>query len=143
MRSRPSVDGPPECFDYMECHNGGTKTFESDKCWCLCPDTWQGDFDCSKPTRDVTYLEPGSDICKLRTQAFCNCSYSASSPYCYRFGALYRWSVMVAQWENECISLSVLSVARVQLPTTAEYFKGLSLADHMCSSYTIWEDQRP
>jgi len=32
---------------------------------------------------------------------------------------------MMAQWENECISLSVLSVARVQLPAVAKYFNGL------------------
>ena len=32
--------------------------------------------------------------------------------------------VLIAQWENECISLSVHPVARVQLPATAEYFKG-------------------
>jgi len=38
---------------------------------------------------------------------------------------------MMAQWENECISLSVLSIARVQFPAMAEYFKGsFSLADH-------------
>jgi len=65
MRTRPSVDGAPDCFADLVCENGGTKTFESDKCWCLCPATWQGDFDCSKPTRDVTDYEPGSDICKL------------------------------------------------------------------------------
>ena len=40
--------------------------------------------------------------------------------------------VVIAQWESECISLSVLPVARVQLPTMAEYYKGFSLADHMC-----------
>ena len=33
--------------------------------------------------------------------------------------------VMIAQWENECISLSVLSVARVQFLIMGEYFKGL------------------
>jgi len=32
---------------------------------------------------------------------------------------------MIAQWENECIPLSVLPVARVQLPAVAEYFKWL------------------
>jgi len=31
--------------------------------------------------------------------------------------------VMIAQWENECVSLSVLSVARVQFPAEVEYFK--------------------
>ena len=31
--------------------------------------------------------------------------------------------VMIAQWENECISLSVLSAARIQLPGLTEYFK--------------------
>jgi len=33
-------------------------------------------------------------------------------------------SVLVAQWENECISLSVLPMARVQHPGLAKYFKG-------------------
>jgi len=37
---------------------------------------------------------------------------------------------MIAQWENEFISLSFLSLARVQFPATVEYFKGFSLADH-------------
>jgi len=37
--------------------------------------------------------------------------------------------VMIAQWENACISLCVLPVARVHFPAVAEYFKGLSLAD--------------
>jgi len=32
--------------------------------------------------------------------------------------------VMVAQWENECISLSVPSAARVQFLAVAEHFKG-------------------
>ena len=31
--------------------------------------------------------------------------------------------VMIAQWENECISLSVLPVTRVRYPAMAEYFK--------------------
>jgi len=55
-----------------------------------------------------------------------------------------RGPVMIAQWENECISqsilsvarimivqrenegvsLSILSAARVQFPAVAEYFKG-------------------
>ena len=32
--------------------------------------------------------------------------------------------VMIAQWENDCISLSVFPVARVQFPAMAQYFKG-------------------
>ena len=36
----------------------------------------------------------------------------------------------MAKWENEWISLSVLSVARVQFPAVAENFKGFPLADH-------------
>jgi len=39
---------------------------------------------------------------------------------------------MIAQWENECISLSVLSVARDQFVASAVYFERLSLADHAC-----------
>jgi len=38
--------------------------------------------------------------------------------------SLYRPSVKISQWENECIPLSILSVARVQFPSMAEYFKG-------------------
>jgi len=38
---------------------------------------------------------------------------------------------MIAQWENECISLSVLPVARVQCPEVVEYFKEFFLADHI------------
>jgi len=33
---------------------------------------------------------------------------------------------VIGLWENECISLSVLSVARVQSPTGMVYSKGLS-----------------
>ena len=43
--------------------------------------------------------------------------------------------VMIAQWENECISLrsslSVLTVGPPCGPTMAEYFTGFSLADHV------------
>jgi len=42
---------------------------------------------------------------------------------------------MMTQWENECISLSVRSVARVQFPAVAEYFKGFSLADHFLPTH--------
>ena len=38
--------------------------------------------------------------------------------------------VMIAQWENECISLPVLSVAQVRFPVVAEYCKGFSLVNH-------------
>jgi len=40
-------------------------------------------------------------------------------------------SVTIAQWENEYIALSVLSVARVQCSAMAEYPKGLLL-------YRVW-----
>ena len=33
---------------------------------------------------------------------------------------------MIEQWENECTLLAVLSMARVRLPSVAEYFKGFS-----------------
>ena len=39
---------------------------------------------------------------------------------------------MIAQWENECISLSVFSMAWVKFPAMVKYFKGFSPADHMC-----------
>lgn len=70
IRTQESVDGPPDCFSDLVCENGGTATFEADKCWCICPDSWQGDFDCSKPTRDVYGLPAGSDICELCSLVF-------------------------------------------------------------------------
>jgi len=40
-------------------------------------------------------------------------------------------SVLIAQWESECVSLSVFFVARVQFPAVGEKIsRGLSLADH-------------
>jgi len=36
---------------------------------------------------------------------------------------------MIAQWENDCLSLSVHFVAWVQFSVVVEYFEGLSLAD--------------
>jgi len=38
---------------------------------------------------------------------------------------------MIAQWENERISLSALSAARAQLPALDKDFKRFSLADHV------------
>ena len=38
--------------------------------------------------------------------------------------------VIIAQWENECISLSVLSVGRVQFPAVTSTSREFSLADH-------------
>jgi len=48
---------------------------------------------------------------------------------------------MIAQWENECISLSVLFVARVHFPVMAKYFKGCPRADHTLptSSEPAWQ----
>jgi len=36
----------------------------------------------------------------------------------------FRLSVMIAQWENKCILLSVIPVTRVQFLAVAEYLKG-------------------
>jgi len=36
--------------------------------------------------------------------------------------------VMIAQWDNECISLSVLYMAWVQFSVVTQYFKGFLLA---------------
>ena len=41
---------------------------------------------------------------------------------CISLSVLSMARVMIAQWENECISLSVLSMARVHIPVIAEYF---------------------
>ena len=38
---------------------------------------------------------------------------------------------MIAQWENECTSLSVIPVARVQFPATVGYSRDFSLADRI------------
>jgi len=43
---------------------------------------------------------------------------------CISLSVLPVARVMIAQWENGCISLSVLSMARVQFPAVAEMFKG-------------------
>jgi len=42
---------------------------------------------------------------------------------CISLSVLSMVRVIIAQWENECISLSVLSMVRVQFPAAAEYFK--------------------
>jgi len=44
---------------------------------------------------------------------------------CISLSVLTVARVMIAQWDNERLSLSVLPVAWVQFPTMAEYFKGL------------------
>ena len=48
---------------------------------------------------------------------------------CISLSVLPVGRVMIAQWENECIPLSVLSIARVQFPVVAKYFKEFSLTD--------------
>jgi len=40
---------------------------------------------------------------------------------CISLSVLSRARVMIAQWENGCISLAVLSIAGVQIPTMAEW----------------------
>ena len=54
---------------------------------------------------------------------------------CISLSVLFLAQVMIAQWENECISLSDLSVARVQFPAVAEYFKRFIPTDHNRSTY--------
>ena len=50
-----------------------------------------------------------------------------SSPYQWHkvscLSVLSVARVMIAQWENECISVCVLPVARVQFPAVTENFK--------------------
>ena len=46
------------------------------------------------------------------------------NPYVYNCHRRQWCSVTIAQWENECISRSVLPVAWVQFAAAAEYFKG-------------------
>jgi len=43
---------------------------------------------------------------------------------CISLSVLSVAQVMITQRENECISLSVLSVARVQFPAVAEFIMG-------------------
>jgi len=43
---------------------------------------------------------------------------------CISLSVLPMARVMIAQWENECISLAVLFMAQVQFLTVAKYFKG-------------------
>lgn len=61
-RAQKSVDGPPPCHDDTQCENGGTPTYEADRCWCLCTSEWTSDK-CELPVQDVAYMKPGSDIC--------------------------------------------------------------------------------
>jgi len=49
---------------------------------------------------------------------------------CISLSVLSEARVMIAQWENECISLSVLSVARIFFPVMVEFLRNFSLADH-------------
>jgi len=49
----------------------------------------------------------------------------------------YLQPIMIAQWENESISLSVLSMVRALFPAVAEYLRDFSLADH--SLLTSWQ----
>ena len=42
---------------------------------------------------------------------------------CISLSVLSVARIMIAQRETECISLSVLSVALIQFPVMAEYFK--------------------
>ncbi|XP_067942391.1 uncharacterized protein [Watersipora subatra] len=65
-REAVSIDGPPPCWNANVrpvCFNGGEPRYEAEKCWCDCPPTWLGHNDCSLPTRDVTDLPAGSNIC--------------------------------------------------------------------------------
>ena len=55
---------------------------------------------------------------------------SSVGELCISLSVLPVARVMIAQWENECISLSVLYVPQVQSPAMAEYFTGFSLADY-------------
>ena len=56
-------------------------------------------------------------------------------------------SVIIAQWQNECISLSILSEALVRLPFVAECFPGCShnfreVMGAAKSSLAHWKDTR-
>ena len=46
---------------------------------------------------------------------------------CIALSVFFMAWVMIAQWENECIALSVFFMARVQFPAVAEgFFPGRS-----------------
>jgi len=62
-RQNPAMVGPPSCASNTQCFNGGTAVFEANICWCVCPETWQGNFDCSLPTMKSNGLPPQSNIC--------------------------------------------------------------------------------
>ena len=55
---------------------------------------------------------------------------SSVGELCISLSVLPVARVMIAQWENECISLSVLFVVRGQFPAMAKYFKGYFPVDH-------------
>ena len=63
-RTEAAMDMVPDCFANTHCENGGTAVYETNVCWCECPEDWQGDSDCSKPTMPYKNLPEGSDICK-------------------------------------------------------------------------------
>merc|ERR1712038_581692 len=62
-RTETAMEMVPDCFADTHCENGGTAVYETDVCWCECPEDWQGDSDCSKPTVPYKNLPEGSDIC--------------------------------------------------------------------------------
>jgi len=70
---------------------------------------------------------------------------------CISLSVLSVARVMIAQWESECISLSVLSMARVQFPAVAKSFKGFfpgwshRLGEEMGTAKSLqahWKDMR-
>ncbi|KAF6024215.1 hypothetical protein EB796_017467 [Bugula neritina] len=80
-RQQPSVDGPPPCHDSsvrLQCQNGGVAVYEADKCWCDCPPSWQGDELCRLPTKPVTDLPAGSNICELSSHNYNSASFICS-----------------------------------------------------------------
>ena len=65
-RTETAMEMVPDCFADTHCENGGTAVYETNVCWCECPEDWQGDSDCSKPTMPYKNLPEGSDICKCK-----------------------------------------------------------------------------
>ena len=69
-RTETAMEMVPDCFADTHCENGGTAVYETNVCWCECPEDWQGDSDCSKPTMPYKNLPEGSDICKCKLKEF-------------------------------------------------------------------------
>jgi len=80
--------------------------------WWIIGNSWRSsNLESGMVTFSITSITGGVQACHQRRSVHNRC-------------AIPNKPVMMAQWENECISLSVFCIARVQYPAVAEYLKG-------------------